>query len=181
MINLRESMKNNKGFSLLELLIVIAIGAVLIGGAAFSLNLLNYGDVTKCARNLNESIRNLKVESVSRSTEYCYLILRFDATEETYYMVTAVSDEELDEFNWEEKAQILSYPQKLASGKVNISYTNRSDGTGLVDLKEKSPLIISYKAESGAYASEWKQITLESKGIISSIHMVTKTGNHYIK
>ena len=174
-------MKNNKGFSLLELLIIISIGAVLIGGTAFSLNLLNYGNVTKCTRKLNESIRDLKVESISRSTEHCYLILRFDATEEAYYMVTAVSEEELDESNWEEKAQILSYPQKLAFNKVNISYSNRSDGTDSVDLKEKSPLIISYKAESGAFASEWKQITIESKGISSSIHMVTKTGNHYIK
>ncbi|WP_246240251.1 prepilin-type N-terminal cleavage/methylation domain-containing protein [Anaerocolumna sedimenticola] len=174
-------MKNDKGFSLVELLVVIAIGAILIGGAAIATNFFKYEDVTKCTRKINDAIRNLKVESLSRSAEYCYLIIYWDATDESYYMVTAISDEELNETNWEEKAQKLSYRQKLAANKVNISYTSQSDGTGMTDLRENTPLMISFKAESGAFTSEWKQITITSNEITSSIHMVTKTGNHYIE
>lgn len=173
-------MKNNRGFSLVELLAVIAIGAVLMGGTAISMNFLNYGDVTKCTRNINDAIRNLKVDSLSRSTRHCYLVIRWDAGKEAYYMIDAVSKEELDETNWDEKALSLSLPEKIGTGKITISYTDRTDGTGMEALRDEIPLIISFKAESGAFLSEWKQINITSKEITSTIHMVTKTGNHYI-
>lgn len=59
--------KNNKGFSLVELIVIIAIMAVLVGGVASYIGSLGNAKARKCAKELQSHIAETKVCAMSRS------------------------------------------------------------------------------------------------------------------
>ena len=75
---LKSLKKNNKGLSILELLLVMAITVLLLSMVLISYNLINRADVKKSARRLESAIKTARVTSMSKGTKAGALDLVFD-------------------------------------------------------------------------------------------------------
>ena len=60
--------KNNGGFSLVELIVVIAISVVLIGAATISIRSVMGVEVKQCARNIESIINKTRVTTMGERT-----------------------------------------------------------------------------------------------------------------
>ena len=169
---------NNNGFSLVELMIVIVISALLVGGTAISIRILTYADVEKCAEETDSALSKLRIDAMSKGSLHYYLLIQKDASDESYYMSVATSKVAITDLNGADTK--ISLRKKIGSSKITITY-DKSDGTGMVTLGETNPLMISYISNSGAYESSYKQILMKSDSKTITINMVTKTGKHYIE
>lgn len=61
---------NNKGFSLIELIVIIAIMGVLVGGAGLGIGLVFSKDAMKCATRLNDSIYDARANSMYKAGKF---------------------------------------------------------------------------------------------------------------
>ena len=61
---------NNKGFSLIELIVIIAIMGVLVGGASLGIGLVFSKDAMKCATRLNDSIYDARANSMYKAGKF---------------------------------------------------------------------------------------------------------------
>lgn len=145
-------MRNNKGFSLIEAVVVIAILAVLATGVVVGIGQLAGWRVTDCASDIDSAMKNTRINAMSKSS--AYLEISYDAAG-NYYLQEKGEDRE-----------------KIASGNISIIYTTNR-GTEL-DITEESPLIISYNRSSGAFAPVISQV--EEDG--SFIFMTHADGNY---
>lgn len=75
MENSRLAVKNNKGFSLVELIIVIAIMVLMVGGAILSLSMLIGADANQSAKKMDAQLNDIKTGAMSRAGEY--MIVRY--------------------------------------------------------------------------------------------------------
>ncbi|SFR68426.1 prepilin-type N-terminal cleavage/methylation domain-containing protein [Anaeromicropila populeti] len=79
-------MKNSKGFSLIELIIVIAILAILSTGAVAGLSKIRYANTKKCANELNTLIEKGRMQAMSKAgTWYLYV---YKTSDGVYYKIT---------------------------------------------------------------------------------------------
>ena len=65
---------NNKGFSLIELIVIIAIMGVLVGGASLGIGLVFSKDAMKCATRLNDSIYDARANSMYKTGKFELII-----------------------------------------------------------------------------------------------------------
>ena len=61
---------NNKGISLIELIVIIAIMGVLVGGASLGIGLVFSKDAMKCATRLNDSIYDARANSMYKAGKF---------------------------------------------------------------------------------------------------------------
>lgn len=123
-------MKNNKGFSLLELIVVIAILAILSGIVITAMMNTGSFKVKKATELLKVSIGETKIEAMSKNMA-SLTILR--DTSGTYYIQRGEGEKE-----------------KLVKGNVTISYTE--EGSGIeTPVESGHPLQFSFSRSSGAF------------------------------
>lgn len=66
-------MKDNKGLSLIELIVVIAIMAVLIGGSIFGLSMLLGVEARSACKSMDAQLNDIKTGAMSRASECMYI------------------------------------------------------------------------------------------------------------
>ncbi|MBR3515789.1 MAG: prepilin-type N-terminal cleavage/methylation domain-containing protein [Lachnospiraceae bacterium] len=66
---MKSIVKNNRGVTLVELLIVLAISAILLGLVGISYSLVSNANVSKAATRLTNIIRTARTTSMSKGTE----------------------------------------------------------------------------------------------------------------
>lgn len=141
---MRKVEDNNKGFSLVELIVIIAIMAVAIGFAAWSLRLIFGSEARQCATKFSADLNEVKTSSMARysqSISFGYLDetsgvavvdsaskAGFYSTKTTYYLTKDAST------NMPVKVNDVgaSEHRKLGSGKVSVSISY-FDGSADVD------------------------------------------------
>lgn len=104
---------NNHGFSLLELLIVIAIIAVVTVATMFGINVLSKGNAKKMNKNLYSSISELKTTTMSKTGDWKITIGKSG----NEYVITTYQNDNVKE------------TYKCSASRVSITYTN-DDGSG---------------------------------------------------
>lgn len=170
-------MRNQKGYTLVELIICIAMIGVLAGGTCISYRLLGYADTRRCAGKMEDALNRLRLETMSKQG-YHYLVIQWKADENSYYMNEVTSDEILDKDNWSAQSDKIS--KKIAGNKITISCLDQSGSTVIIN-SENPCILISFHSDSGAFESRWKQITVSSDAGTVTLHMITATGRHYIE
>ena len=133
--------KNNKGFTLVELIVVVAIFTILLGIAVPSLNSILGFRVNRAANSIASALDRTKIEASSRLVGEMKLEKRADGYYISYYLdrgkVGGASHVTEDD------------PEKIAPARTEISYTS-SDGSSHV-MAAGDSLILTYDRATGGF------------------------------
>lgn len=164
-------MRNNKGLSLIELIIVIAILSIISVAAISGLSTIMSWNVTKCADVIDGSLKKTKVVAMSKKDAQ----LRLYKSGSDYYIDAA-----------EEPAK------KIGSEPITITYSTTAGETYTID--GTTALTLAFDRSSGAFKKvdtatvdgntvdvycDKIIITRDSK--VKTIELVHATGKHSVK
>ena len=115
---------NNKGYTLVELIVVIAIMAVLVGAATVTVTMLDSSYVEDAERGIKDYIALGRNKSMSVVAKEWYIAIgKEDADYYAYlYKVTEEDDEDV----------ITMVEKKKLGAKISISYGNAKDSQVLI-------------------------------------------------
>ena len=172
-------MKNNKGFSLVELIIVVAIMAVMGGFIFMSFGLLTGQDARKCASNLSTVLDKEKNYALTKSAEAdCYV--EISLTSDGYFAEYFVPEKAIG------TAMVSIDKQQIGKASVLISCYG-GDGSLKGTMTSGSKLKIVYNRVSGALkevsingTSDIEMIRID-KGRTYEIELFTATGKHTLE
>ena len=112
----RDKLHNdNRGYSIIELIIVLAIIAIIMGTVFYSIILIFSANAKSCVNNIQRSIGDCKVTTMGRADAYMVLFRDNEGNVYTQMHITksdgTVTDEE---------------PQKVGTSKVDVGYTPKN-------------------------------------------------------
>ena len=132
---------SDKGFTLVELIVVVAIFTILLGIAVPSLNSILGFRVNRAANSIASALDRTKIEASSRLVGEMKLEKRADGYYISYYLdrgkVGGASHVTEDD------------PEKIAPARTEISYTS-SDGSSHV-MAAGDSLILTYDRATGGF------------------------------
>ncbi|PXV93318.1 prepilin-type N-terminal cleavage/methylation domain-containing protein [Lachnotalea glycerini] len=159
-------MENNKGLSLIELIVVIAIIAILSAGTVISIGLIFQSDVKECSHKLAGYIGQAKITTMSKVSGD--LELYQDASDKDYYVT--ISSE--------------TTPYKIGNSGLTITCVTTL-GNEIV-ISNTNTLKLKFDRSSGAFkylegtTDYCNQIKIQKKTKEISIYLIPETGKYYI-
>ena len=88
-------MKSNKGVTIIELIVVIAILGVLIGGVALTFRIVNSADIKGCTQTIDSSLEKVKNECMSKIDQSFLVLYKSTDNDYTGYYLGYVSRTDL--------------------------------------------------------------------------------------
>lgn len=150
------------GFSLIELMIVIAIMAVLVGGTALSYNMVRSADTKGTAYDIDSGLTELKSKNMGGNKLMYMHLYRYDGT---YYIDYTDSDSYTP----------AGKGKEIGDGSLRIS----CDGTALADGDE---VTIGIQKKDGAFSDGPEEISVEGENVTGYIvYLIRDTGKHYVE
>lgn len=133
--------RKNRGFTLIELIVVISIMTILLGIAISSLNSILGFRVNRAANSIAAALDKTRTEAMNRLVGEMKLERREDGYYISYYLdrgkVGGKSDVQQDQ------------PEKIAPSRTQISYTTDSGNTK--NMQEGDSIVITYDRATGAF------------------------------
>lgn len=130
---------NNKGFSYIELLIVLAIMAIMVGIMAISMGLIGRTNVNRGAEKIVNSMNRARNMAMAKGTDSG--VLQIELSNGKYYCYAGnVTSSERE-----------SIRQDLVSEPVSIGYYLEGDSDTLYTLTDGSYLTLNYNSSTGAF------------------------------
>lgn len=170
---------NNYGYTLVELIVVIAIMSILAGGAALGLSLIFSKDAAKCATRLNDALYETRMNSMSRSGKYKVKVDASGACNVATISCTgvtpAVADKQiyLDDTDTSKKTAVTakfvteSDPDgQPVSLPVSIEFDKAKGNAKIDGITDDGILVFDIVANRG--------------GRTSKVQLVTTTGKHTV-
>ena len=175
-------MKQNrkKGFSMVEMIVVVAIMGVFTALATIGFGYLKSENVRPAVKTVDSNLTKLKLDTMSKENKPYMCIYKVGSD---YYML-CTTDSNI--------SPNASNGQKIGNGNVKIS-------VGGVELTGSSKIYIAFKKGSGAFTDkitigsvENSTVTTSSDSTIAmenasgtgtkyTLHMIRDTGKHYIE
>lgn len=143
-------MKDNKGFSLVELVIVLAIMAVLGGAIFYSYTLMTGQYARECANSLSTALDKEKNYALTRSASVdCYMEIVKDGNNYVarYYVPQSAIADGTD-YNMDGADWLLAEELKIGKSRVDISY--QIGGGSIITLDDDTSVKFVYNRISGA-------------------------------
>lgn len=170
-------MKNNqKGFSLIEIIVVFAIMAIIGAGALVSFSLVTGQNVKSCAKKIDTYLGQTRMNAMSRHNTVLYLMVEDDGVYAQMYK----SQDNSNTMVAEERV-------KIAKEGTRVRYRPSTAGATLVDLTPGGVrLEISFDRSSGAFKplpddTYCTEIIIGDGTNEARIAMVPLTGKYYIE
>lgn len=167
--------KDNKGFSLVEMIVVIAIAAILVGASATMIRQISLANTEKAAETIATTLDKERITAMSKAgTRYTYIYQLSDGC----YMKTL--DVSLDTFDG---SLMDNNGIKLCSNRVEI-YKDSTSGTKV----EGSNIIRIHYTKTGVFASDTNVFTgtnVEGKIVVTGVgtrtlSLIKTTGKNYM-
>ena len=134
--------RDNRGLSLVELIIVLAIMAVLTGAVSIGVNLVTNKAVDKCATQLKASIQSARVTTMGKFRTYLRIYMTTDGVciEEIVSTLNNAADE-----------STTDSVKQVFTGDANVTVRFQlNDGSWYPLGDASNPLILEFDRSSGA-------------------------------
>ncbi len=162
-------LRDNRGVSLLELIVVIAILAILATGTVSLFGLLRTADTAKAARLIDSVMEEVRMDTMSRSQkQYLYLYCIGDRIYLKASPQAASGEAGLD----------AESGRRLAKG-ITLFYKKETEGEDYLEAGES--LRISFERSSGAFDPGYEYIRIHGPSHTSEITCIPETGRHWVK
>jgi prepilin-type N-terminal cleavage/methylation domain-containing protein len=174
--------KKNKGYSLIEMLIVIAIMAVLAGLATFSITMITKAKCQDAVQSFDSQLSNLWLRTKSIAGSQVSMYMTVSQKKENGVVVAYQADiyekDSSGTVRLVDSTVLEGNPQRSKKCRVVIKY-RKQDTSG--EPEEKESFTISFDKSTGAVtAGEGDYIFYDTSGnLISTVHLNKVTGNHY--
>lgn len=180
---------NNKGFSLIEVIITLAIMAVLTGMLGLSFNYIQHANTRAAAKTVDSTISKLRFDVMSKKEKPYLYLYQIDGNSYMKIAADGGVGKELDK----------ATGKLLCNGSVSIMikrYQCDTTGEKLSGTDEEKSLLglggiirISYAKSSGAFIVDdtsgtsygYSQISFGDRVGDFAITLVKDTGKHYIE
>ncbi len=160
---------SNKGFSLIELIVVMSVLAILTTGGVTINNRIRFTDTMRAAKEIDMAMNKVRVETMSKGAkQYLYLYL----VEDSIYMKISPKADAIQAGLDEESGQRL-----LKHTSITYKILGMPDQTML----PHQSIRIGFERGSGAFDSDYEYIKLNITGNISTIHCIKETGRHWVE
>ena len=126
---------NNRGFSLVELIVVVAIGAILIGASILSIASISGTAAKQCARNIESIINKTRVTTMGKDS--AVLEIYKDASDGAYYYKTTING-------------TVSAPSKVGKSRIDVYYSMKDDYSDKTQLNSSDKIMLQFDRSSGA-------------------------------
>lgn len=178
-------MKNNRGFTLIELMVVVAIVSILVGAMTYSINSVSSTRAKKFASDLNAMISQCRVDTMSGAPSPTYLEISQDENGDYYGTLYEGGAEKAKQKLGGSGISCSFITDSIAAQSYSISGNNstalylafdRATGafSKLTDVKSSDSAL---NVASGNYCTS---ITIASGGGSYTITLVPNTGYHSV-
>jgi prepilin-type N-terminal cleavage/methylation domain-containing protein len=130
---------DNKGFSLVEIIVVMAIMAVLTGTVAYGLSMSSNKKVEECARKIASELQSMRTLAFGKYEVIGKLY--YDSGSDSYILSQTVKNSSADKDKKDDELNTTT--TVVGSGTVEVIYIE--SGAGEVKLKDKGTDGITFK------------------------------------
>gem|GEM_PF-1550503 len=170
-------MKNNKGMSMIEIILVLAILALLSTGMLTGINYIQYGNTKKCSNLIDSALDKVRIDAMSKAEKPYLYLYEFEGS---YYMLESA----------ETTPTLDSSGTKLGNRQVRLYYS--TDPGGVAEITSSIPLHymkIGFVKSTGGIAqnadnSYYDEILIKNGAGTETRYTITlikATGKHYIE
>lgn len=156
--------KHSKGFTMIELIIVIAIIGIFTALSTISLNYLHAGNIKSSAQKVNRVLTELKMDTMSRENRSFMYIYNKD---DNYYMWCTTDDT---------FSMLSAQGERIGNSSTRIVV----DGN---ELTSGNHVKIAFRKSNGAFISgtpERIEFSKDDGSFKYVVTLVVETGKHYI-
>lgn len=125
---------NSKGFTLIELIVIIALMMILVGGAIVGISIISSGNAKKASQTIRSTLNEVRTSTLSIQAEWQAKIYNEDGT----YKISVYRDGE---------------ESSNATLGTRITITFKDSKGSEIELKDNEELVITYKTSSGMLKS----------------------------
>ena len=149
-----ETEKKNKGYTLIELVIVVAIFTILLGILSPSLNAIPYFRMRRAAGSVNEALKRTKTEAMNRLVGEMKLEWKEN---DGYYISYYLDRGKVGGTSHVQQDQ----PEKIAPANLAVTYTDDQGITYDLRKTDSHALILTYDRASGAFRPIQSQVVTQ--------------------
>lgn len=172
--------RNNKGFSLVELILVMAILAILTVVTYNNISYLSYANAKSCSQKINSTLERGRQFAMSKKDTPSYFLYKYN--DSIYYKIAATDTITVD-----------ANGVKLGNEELNLYYTTLND-TSEIKINNGDCMKIEFKKSSGGLKPLPKINPLDADNFYDAIvlkntdgvtryiiHIISITGKHYVE
>ena len=169
--------KNNDGFTIVELIVGIAMLVIFIGAVSVNVGRITGYDAKEGYKKISSAITENKIETLGKAkmTGDIYLEIYRDDSDRNLYVQTI--------HNGRSSKDVVKKTKLNKRGRASVSY-ELSDGTKVENVGNSNPLVICFNRASGAIVdindgykvSDLKYIYITAGSYEYTIELVPETG-----
>ena len=142
-----ERKLNNKGFSLMELIVVVAIMIVMVGAAAVTVSMLDSSYVEDAERGIKDYIALGRTKSMSVSAKDWYMSVAKDGSDYYACLYKVVEEPISDDPDAGVEDKVYIVEKKKLGNKLTIEFGTTDDNK--IDITSTNELQLHFDAATG--------------------------------
>lgn len=157
-----EKVKERDGFSLMEMIIVIAILGMITGGIAVTYNMVRSADVKGMAYDIDSSLTNLKSKNMGSNKQ---LFMHLYKQSGNYFI----------DYTEEESYTPSGEGESVGESGISLKYDGK-------ELTDGEVITIGIQKKDGAFSVGPEEIEVHDDNVNDyMVYLVKDTGKHYVE